>query len=30
MLAQARNALDDGLSLYRVAQANIQTLTGSF
>jgi outer membrane protein TolC len=29
-LAQARNALDDGLSRYRVAQANIQTLTGSF
>ncbi|HEV2689987.1 MAG TPA: TolC family protein [Bryobacteraceae bacterium] len=29
-LAQARNALDDGLSRYRVAQANIQTLTGTF
>jgi len=29
-LAQARNALDDGLSRYRVAQANVQTLTGSF
>lgn len=29
-LAQARNALDDGLARYRVAQANLQTLTGSF
>ena len=29
-LAQARNALDDGLSRYRVAQANVQTLTGTF
>ncbi len=28
-LALARNAYDDGLSRYRVAQANIQTLTGS-
>jgi outer membrane protein TolC len=29
-LATARNALDDGLSRYRVAIANIQTLTGNF
>ena len=28
-LAQARNAYDDGLSRYRVAVANLQTLTGS-
>jgi outer membrane protein TolC len=28
-VAAARNAYDDGLSRYRVAQANIQTLTGS-
>jgi outer membrane protein TolC len=29
-LALARNAFDDGLSRYRVAQAYVQTLTGSF
>ena len=29
-LAAARNALDDGLSRYRLAIANIQTLTGNF
>jgi len=28
-LAQARNAYDDGLSRYRVALANLQTLTGT-
>jgi outer membrane protein TolC len=28
-LAQARNALDDGLSRYRLAVANLQTLTGN-
>jgi outer membrane protein TolC len=28
-LAQARNAYDDGLSRYRVAMANVQTLTGT-
>ena len=28
-VALARNAYDEGLSRYRVAQANIQTLTGS-
>jgi len=28
-LAQARNAYDDGLSRYRVALANLQTLTGN-
>jgi outer membrane protein TolC len=28
-LAQARNAYDDGLTRYRVALANIQTLTGT-
>ncbi len=28
-LSQARNAYDDGLSRYRVAIANVQTLTGS-
>jgi len=28
-LAQARNAYDDGLSRYRVAQAAVQTLTGT-
>jgi outer membrane protein TolC len=29
-LTQARNALDDGELRYRVAVANLQTLTGSF
>jgi outer membrane protein TolC len=29
-LAQARGAYDDGLSRYRVAVANLQTLTGIF
>ena len=29
-LAQARNALDDGLVRYRVAIANLQTMTGAF
>ncbi len=29
-LAQARNAYDDGLVRYRVALANLQTLTGAF
>ena len=29
-LAQARNAYDDGLTRYRVAVANLQTLTGAF
>lgn len=29
-LAQARNAYDDGLARYRVALANLQTLTGRF
>jgi outer membrane protein len=29
-LAAARNALDDGLARYRVAVANLQTLTGNF
>jgi len=29
-LAQARNAYDDGLSRYRIALANIQTLTGNY
>ena len=29
-LAAARNALDDGLSRYRIAIANLQTLTGNF
>ena len=29
-LAQARNAYDDGLVRYRVAVANLQTLTGAF
>ncbi len=29
-LIQARNALDDGLVRYRVALANLQTLTGNF
>jgi outer membrane protein len=29
-LAAARNALDDGLSHYRIAIANLQTLTGNF
>jgi outer membrane protein TolC len=29
-LAQARNAYDDGQARYRVALANLQTLTGSF
>jgi outer membrane protein TolC len=28
-LALARNAYDDGLSRYRIALANIQTLTGT-
>ncbi|HYL38889.1 MAG TPA: TolC family protein, partial [Bryobacteraceae bacterium] len=28
-LAQARTALDDGLARYRVALANLQTLTGT-
>jgi len=27
-LMQARNALDDGLARYRLARANLQTLTG--
>jgi outer membrane protein len=29
-LAQGRNAFDDGQERYRVALANLQTLTGSF
>jgi outer membrane protein TolC len=29
-LAQARNASDDGLFRYRLALANLQTLTGAF
>ncbi len=29
-LAQARNAYDDGLVRYRLALANLQTLTGTF
>ena len=29
-LAQARNAYDDGLARYRLALANLQTLTGRF
>jgi outer membrane protein TolC len=29
-LATARNAFDDGQQRYRVAVANLQTLTGSF
>jgi outer membrane protein TolC len=29
-LAAARNALDDGLERYRIAIANVQTLTGNF
>jgi outer membrane protein TolC len=29
-LTQARNAYDDGQIRYRVAVANLQTLTGSF
>jgi outer membrane protein TolC len=29
-LAQARNAYDDGLSRYRLAVANLQTLTGNY
>jgi outer membrane protein TolC len=29
-LAQARNAYDDGLARYRLALANLQTLTGIF
>ena len=29
-LNQARNAYDDGLARYRVALANLQTLTGTF
>jgi outer membrane protein TolC len=29
-LTQARNALDDGLARYRLAVANLQTLTGAF
>jgi outer membrane protein TolC len=29
-LAEARNALEDGLLRYRVAIANLQTLTGGF
>jgi outer membrane protein TolC len=29
-LTQARNAYDDGLARYRVALANLQTLTGPF
>jgi outer membrane protein TolC len=29
-LAAARNAVDDGLSRYRIAVANLQTLTGNF
>jgi outer membrane protein TolC len=29
-LAQARNAYDDGLARYRIALANLQTLTGRF
>jgi outer membrane protein TolC len=29
-LAQARNAYDDGLVRYRVALANLQTVTGTF
>jgi hypothetical protein len=28
-VTQARNALDDGLVRYKVALANLQTLTGS-
>jgi len=29
-LTQARNAYDDGQARYRVAVANLQTLTGTF
>jgi hypothetical protein len=29
-LAQARNGYDDGLARYRLALANVQTLTGKF
>ena len=29
-LAAARNAVDDGLARYRIAIANLQTLTGNF
>lgn len=29
-LATARNALDDGLVRYRIAVANLQSLTGNF
>jgi outer membrane protein TolC len=29
-LVQARNAYDDGLVRYRLALANLQTLTGAF
>jgi outer membrane protein TolC len=29
-VVQARNAYDDGLARYRVALANLQTLTGTF
>jgi outer membrane protein TolC len=29
-LWQARNAYDDGLARYRLALANLQTLTGTF
>jgi outer membrane protein TolC len=29
-LTQARNAYDDGQARYRIAVANLQTLTGSF
>jgi hypothetical protein len=29
-LTEARNALDDGLVRYRLALANLQTLTGAF
>ena len=29
-LAQARNAFADGLIRYRVAVANLQTITGAF
>jgi outer membrane protein TolC len=29
-LTQARNAYDDGQSRYRMALANVQTLTGNF
>jgi outer membrane protein TolC len=30
LLVQARNAYDDGLVRYRLALANLQTLTGAF